>query len=95
MNHGSAHVRPSNVPASIADGKCAARSSARTDARQVEEPSRARELGHPDAVEHHHVEAGPAALEVDDEELPLLVGAPEQRLGLDPDAGMRAPRTRR
>src|SRR5213593_2802131 len=41
--------------------------------REVEQPAGARELGHPDEVEHHHVEAGAPPLEVDDVELVLLV----------------------
>ena len=57
--------------------------------REVEDPARAREFGHPDAVEHHHVEPGIAPFQVDHEELPLLVAAPGQALGLDADAGVR------
>ncbi len=53
-------------------------------ARQVQEPTRAGELGDPDAVEHHHVEAGAPALEVDDVELVLIVRRPRQGLALDP-----------
>ena len=43
--------------------------------REIQEPARARELGHPDHVEHHHVEARAASLEVDHVELVLVVGA--------------------
>jgi hypothetical protein len=57
--------------------------------REVEDPARARELGHPDAVEHHHVEPGIPPFEIDHQELALLVAAPGQGLSLDPDAGMR------
>ena len=56
---------------------------------EVENPASPRELGHPDAVEHHEVKARLAALEIDDQELALLVRGPGQHLGLDPDAGMR------
>ena len=55
---------------------------------EVEQPPRPRELGHPDDVEHHHVEARAVALEVDDEELALLVTVPGQRLGLHVHAGV-------
>ena len=61
--------------------------------RQVEEPPRARELRHPDDVQHHHVEAGPApaaerALEVDHEELVLFVARRAQRFRFHAHAGM-------
>src|SRR5262249_27359580 len=56
--------------------------------RHVEQPPRSRELPHPDAGEHHHVEAGTATFEVDHEKLALLVRRPRQHLRLDPYAGM-------
>src|SRR5438093_12443043 len=56
--------------------------------RQIEEPARLRELGHPDAIEHHDDEARPAPFEIDHEELALLVRAPRQYLRFHADAGM-------
>src|SRR5206468_1080875 len=56
--------------------------------REIEQPSRARELRDPDAVEHHHVEARAPAFEVDDVELVLVVRRPRQRLALDAHPGM-------
>ena len=49
---------------------------------EVEDPARSRELGHPDHVQHHHVEGRAAALEVDHVELVLLVRGPRERLAL-------------
>src|SRR4030095_12388724 len=57
--------------------------------REIDQPAGTGELGNPDAVEHHDVEARAPALEVDDVELVLIVGRPRQRLALDPHPRMR------
>src|SRR6266498_4190454 len=69
-------------------GKVRGQLVARYPGGQVEEPARLREFGHPDAIEHHDVEAGPATLEIDHEELTLLVRAPRQHFRFDADSGM-------
>ena len=56
--------------------------------REVEQPPGARELRHPDDVEHEHVEAGAPPLQVHHVELVLDVGRPRQGLVGHGDAGM-------